>query len=93
MLLHSEAHIVLEVLRLSRLHCIGSNNSLHVPAESSCSVADTSLRSVLLALPIDEKRQFLQFCTGCDRAPVAGLAALKLLIQVSTVICALLLCE
>eukprot|EP00878_Enallax_costatus_P024544 GHUV01026197.1.p1 GENE.GHUV01026197.1~~GHUV01026197.1.p1 ORF type:complete len:385 (+),score=102.26 GHUV01026197.1:393-1547(+) len=39
------------------------------------------LWSVLLALPIEEKRQFLQFCTGCDRAPVAGLAALKLLVQ------------
>jgi hypothetical protein len=39
-------------------------------------------RSVLLALPVDEKRAFLQFCTGCDRAPVAGLGALRLLVQV-----------
>jgi hypothetical protein len=37
---------------------------------------------VLLALPIDEKRAFLQFCTGCDRAAVAGLGALRLSVQV-----------
>uniref|UniRef100_A0A383VIU1 HECT-type E3 ubiquitin transferase n=1 Tax=Tetradesmus obliquus TaxID=3088 RepID=A0A383VIU1_TETOB len=40
-----------------------------------------ALWSVLLALPVDEKRAFLQFCTGCDRAPVAGLGALRLLVQ------------
>lgn len=49
-----------------------------------CSTAAAAAgRSVLLALPTDEKRAFLQFCTGCDRAPVAGLAALKLVVQVS----------
>ncbi|WIA34826.1 hypothetical protein OEZ86_013124 [Tetradesmus obliquus] len=40
-----------------------------------------ALWSVLLALPVDEQRAFLQFCTGCDRAPVAGLGALRLLVQ------------
>uniref|UniRef100_A0A383WLR6 HECT-type E3 ubiquitin transferase n=1 Tax=Tetradesmus obliquus TaxID=3088 RepID=A0A383WLR6_TETOB len=40
-----------------------------------------ALWSVLLALPVYEKRAFLQFCTGCDRAPVAGLGALRLLLQ------------
>eukprot|EP00879_Flechtneria_rotunda_P021024 GHRR01022146.1.p1 GENE.GHRR01022146.1~~GHRR01022146.1.p1 ORF type:complete len:434 (+),score=170.36 GHRR01022146.1:385-1686(+) len=40
-----------------------------------------ALWSVLLGLSIDDKRAFLQFCTGCDRAPVAGLAALRLLVQ------------
>jgi hypothetical protein len=44
--------------------------------------AAAAVRSVLLALPTDGKRLFLQFCTGCDRAPIAGLAALKLLVQV-----------
>jgi hypothetical protein len=40
---------------------------------------------VLQSLALDEKRSFLQFATGCDRAPVAGLKALRLLIQVSSV--------
>jgi ABC-type protease/lipase transport system fused ATPase/permease subunit len=37
---------------------------------------------VLHSLPLDEKRAFLQFATGCDRAPVAGLKALRLVVQV-----------
>jgi hypothetical protein len=30
---------------------------------------------------LDLKKKFLAFVTGCDRAPVAGLGALRLLIQ------------
>lgn len=50
-------------------------------------------RSVLQALPLDEKRAFLQFATGCDRAPVAGLKALNLLVQVRCLgFCVLCVC-
>ncbi|KAL3150237.1 hypothetical protein ABBQ32_000095 [Trebouxia sp. C0010 RCD-2024] len=36
---------------------------------------------VVMALSFEQKKSFLRFCTGCDRAPVEGLAALKLTIQ------------
>lgn len=36
---------------------------------------------VLHSLPLEQKRAFLAFTTGCDRAPVGGLAHLPLLIQ------------
>eukprot|EP00198_Chlamydomonas_reinhardtii_P006699 XP_001696035.1 predicted protein [Chlamydomonas reinhardtii] len=36
---------------------------------------------VLSGLDLDQKRRFLAFTTGCDRAPVAGLGALVLTIQ------------
>lgn len=36
---------------------------------------------VVMALTFEQKKSFLRFCTGCDRAPVEGLAALKLTIQ------------
>lgn len=53
-------------------------------------------RSVLQSLPLDEKRAFLQFATGCDRAPVAGLKALNLLVQVGALLlgacCVLCVC-
>lgn len=32
-------------------------------------------------MPLDQKRAFLSFTTGCDRSPIGGLADLKLLIQ------------
>lgn len=36
---------------------------------------------VLHGLSLEQKRTFLQFTTGSDRAPVGGLAKLPLLIQ------------
>jgi hypothetical protein len=36
---------------------------------------------VLQAFSLDQKRAFLRFTTGSDRAPVGGLAKLPLLIQ------------
>lgn len=36
---------------------------------------------MLHSLPLDQKRAFLTFATGCDRAPVGGLGHLALLIQ------------
>lgn len=61
-------------------------NQLQAGARYDGGYSDThptvnSLWSVLQSLPIDEKRSFLQFATGCDRAPVAGLKALRLLVQ------------
>lgn len=37
--------------------------------------------SVLHELPIDAKKKFLFFTTGCDRAPVGGLSDLVMVIQ------------
>ncbi|DBA87172.1 TPA: hypothetical protein ACH3X2_005178 [Trebouxia sp. C0005] len=36
---------------------------------------------VVMALTFEQKKSFLRFCTGCDRAPVEGLSGLKLTIQ------------
>jgi hypothetical protein len=33
-------------------------------------------------LPLDEKKRFLKFFTGSDRAPIGGLGTLRCLIQV-----------
>ena len=37
---------------------------------------------VVHALPLEQKRKFLAFTTGCNRAPVGGLGKLILVIQV-----------
>ena len=37
--------------------------------------------SVIHSLPMTDKKKFLAFATGCDRAPVGGLSKLPLLIQ------------
>jgi len=39
------------------------------------------LWSVIHELPLADKKKFLSFVTGCDRAPVGGLSKLSLLIQ------------
>ncbi len=36
-------------------------------------------------LPLDEKKRFLKFFTGSDRAPIGGLGTLRCLIQVRIV--------
>ncbi len=35
-------------------------------------------------LPLEEKKRFLKFFTGSDRAPIGGLGSLRCLIQVSS---------
>lgn len=37
--------------------------------------------TVLHSLSLPEKKSFLSFVTGCDRAPVGGLSKLRILIQ------------
>ncbi|KAK9794902.1 hypothetical protein WJX73_001812 [Symbiochloris irregularis] len=39
------------------------------------------LWSIIHSLTLEQKKRFLFFCTGCDRAPVGGLQELSLLIQ------------
>ena len=36
-------------------------------------------------LPLAEKKRFLKFFTGSDRAPIGGLGALRCLIQVTCI--------
>jgi hypothetical protein len=65
--------------------CISQVCEQWIATHSTCApvVSPCTCRTVLHSLPLDEKRCFLQFATGCDRAPVAGLKALRLVVQVS----------
>lgn len=40
---------------------------------------------VVHALSPEQKRCFLQFCTGCDRAPVGGLGRLPLVVSLGSI--------